>query len=123
MLSTKSSTTNLPTLEALARWARLKKYRIEVTYGVYVYTPVEKAVFWTIFCLLFTAISFATFVYTKRNVILLLKYASVYVNGNGGATSAVSNLFPRSHTALLSDKGIKSLAETMGSATNSQVPL
>ncbi|KAG4218677.1 hypothetical protein PC116_g32842, partial [Phytophthora cactorum] len=42
------------TIEAFARWARLKKYRIEVTYGVYVFTPVEKAVFWTIFCFLFT---------------------------------------------------------------------
>ncbi|KAI1211895.1 uncharacterized protein F4807DRAFT_380374 [Annulohypoxylon truncatum] len=115
--------TKPPTLEAFARWARLKKYRIEVTYGVYVYTPVEKAVFWTIFCLLFTAISFAALVYTKRNVTLLLKYASIYVNRDGGATSAVSNLFPRTHTALsLSEQGIKSLAETMGSATNSQIP-
>ncbi|KAI0886195.1 uncharacterized protein GGS22DRAFT_160216 [Annulohypoxylon maeteangense] len=122
MSSSKPQTKPL-TLEGLVRWARLKKYRIEVTYGVYVYTPVEKAIFWTIFCFLFGVISFAALLYTKRNVSLLLKYAYIYVNGSSGATSAVSNLLPRRHTALsLSGNGIKSLAETMGGATNSQVP-
>ncbi|KAI2468111.1 hypothetical protein F4781DRAFT_432657 [Annulohypoxylon bovei var. microspora] len=110
------------TIEALARWARLKKYRIEVTYGIYVFTPVEKAAFWTIFCFLFTVISFAALVYTRRNVSLLLKLASIYINGDGHATSAVNKLLP-SHAGLsLSGKGIKSLAETMGGAANSQIP-
>ncbi|KAI0827228.1 hypothetical protein F5Y06DRAFT_283805 [Hypoxylon sp. FL0890] len=111
------------TIEALARWAWLKKYRIEVTYGVYVFTPVEKAVFWTIFCFLFTVISFAAVVYTQRNVLLLLRYASVYVNKEGVATNAVSNLIPKTGTALsIPGSGITSLAETMGAAANSQAP-
>ncbi|KAI2637887.1 hypothetical protein GGS26DRAFT_431504 [Hypomontagnella submonticulosa] len=113
---------SLTTLEAWARWARLKKYRIEVTYGVYVFTPMEKFFFWTIFCFLFTVISFAAILYTQRNVFLLIRYASIYVSGDG-VTNAVSNLLPKSNAALsLSHSGITSLAETMGGATNSQVP-
>ncbi|KAI1483345.1 hypothetical protein K445DRAFT_117720 [Daldinia sp. EC12] len=125
------------TIEAFARWARLKKYRIEVTYGVYVFTPVEKAVFWTIFCFLFTTISFAAILYTQRNVLLLLRYASFYVSGAeagaaGSAGSAAINvvsglLFPRSDASLrmaaaAAGSGIKSVAETMSSAANSQIP-
>ena len=29
----------------LGRWLRLKQYQIEVTFGVYMFTPVEKFVF------------------------------------------------------------------------------
>ncbi|KAL7621491.1 hypothetical protein AAE478_008814 [Parahypoxylon ruwenzoriense] len=111
-------------IDALARWARLKKYRIEVTYGVYVFTPMEKVVFWTIFCFLFTVISFAALVYTQRNVLLLIRYASFYVNGAGDTTSVVSSLFPKSDTALSmpGSAGVTSFAETIGGAANSQVP-
>ncbi|KAI1392008.1 uncharacterized protein F4822DRAFT_112850 [Hypoxylon trugodes] len=113
----------LSMIEAFTRWARLKKYRIEVTYGVYVFTPMEKVVFWSIFCFLFSVISFAAILYTQRNVFLLIRYASVYVTREGGASSAVSNLFPKSHGALsVSQAGITSLAETLGAATNSQIP-
>ncbi|KAI1472471.1 uncharacterized protein F4812DRAFT_13852 [Daldinia caldariorum] len=114
------------TIEALARWARLKKYRIEVTYGVYVFTPVEKAIFWTIFCFLFTTISFAAVLYTQRNVLLLLRYASssFYVGGEGHIiNNVVPNLFPRSGVPLgMAGSGITSVAETMSTAANSQIP-
>jgi hypothetical protein len=36
---------NLPALQRLGRWLRLKQYQIEVTFGVYMFTPVEKFVF------------------------------------------------------------------------------
>ncbi|KAI1650915.1 uncharacterized protein F4817DRAFT_367486 [Daldinia loculata] len=111
------------TIEALVRWASLKKYRIEVTYGVYVYTPIEKAVFWTIFCFLFTTISFAAILYTERNVLLLLRYASIYVSGEGGVINVVSNLFPKSNAPFtMAGSGMTSVAETMSTAANSQIP-
>ncbi|KAI0521021.1 hypothetical protein F5B22DRAFT_644265 [Xylaria bambusicola] len=53
-------------LDKFIRYLRLKIYRIEVTYGIYVYTPVEKVVFWTLFCFLFSAISTVTILYTHR---------------------------------------------------------
>ncbi|KAI8961774.1 hypothetical protein F5Y11DRAFT_348103 [Daldinia sp. FL1419] len=113
---------SLSTIKAFARWARLKKYRIEVTYGVYVFTPVEKALFWTIFCFLFTVISFAALLYTQRNVLLLLRYASFYVSGESNAVRVVSNLFPKNDAPLrMAGAGITSVAETMSSAANSQI--
>ncbi|XXH02332.1 hypothetical protein Hte_008705 [Hypoxylon texense] len=118
-------------IEAFARWARLKKYRIEVTYGVYVFSPMEKVFFWSIFFLLFTVISFAALVYTQRNVLLLIKYANVFINGEGGSGSSGSGGAPNVASSLLhkgdaayavARSGVTSLAETMGGAANSQVP-
>ncbi|KAI0101296.1 hypothetical protein F4814DRAFT_453212 [Daldinia grandis] len=110
-------------IEALFRWASLKKYRIEVTYGVYVYTPIEKAVFWIIFCFLFTTISFAAILYTERNVLLLLRHASIYVSSEGGVINVVSNLFPKSNAPfVMAGSGMASVAETMSTAVSSQIP-
>ncbi|KAI2615029.1 hypothetical protein GGR54DRAFT_642763 [Hypoxylon sp. NC1633] len=112
-----------PAIEALARWVHLKKYRIEVTYGVYVFTPVEKAAFWTLFCSLFTVISFAAAIFAQRNVLPLIRFASEYVGGDGSSAGAVPDLFPKGDVALsIAGAGITSLAETIGSAANSQVP-
>ncbi|KAI0172894.1 hypothetical protein GGR52DRAFT_427425 [Hypoxylon sp. FL1284] len=114
----------LATMDAFARWARLKKYRIEVTYGVYVFSPMEKVVFWTLFCFLFTVTSFAAVVYAQRNLLLLIRYAAAVLVNGGSGSGVVSNLMPRSTGAAYSvaRSGVTSLAETMGSAANSQVP-
>ncbi|KAI1077536.1 hypothetical protein F5B20DRAFT_551825 [Whalleya microplaca] len=103
-------------IEALGRWARLKKYRIEITYGVYVFSPMEKVLFWTLFSFFFTVISYAAVVYTQRNVMLLIQYAAVYVGGDDA--SMLSSLFAREG---LSVSGMESAAE-FGGATKSQVP-
>ncbi|KAI1634728.1 hypothetical protein F4809DRAFT_643140 [Biscogniauxia mediterranea] len=58
---------------ALLRWARLKKYRIEVTYGVYVYTPVEKLVFWVLFGVLFVAVGGAALLWVARHAAALAR--------------------------------------------------
>ncbi|KAI1765717.1 hypothetical protein GGR53DRAFT_248798 [Hypoxylon sp. FL1150] len=115
----------LTTIDALARWARLKKYRIEVTYGVYVFSPMEKVFFWSIFFFLFAVISFAAVIYTQRNVLLLIRYASVFVHGHGSSSAPgpVSNFLPKGEAAYsVARSGVTSLAETMGGAANSQVP-
>ncbi|KAI0393787.1 hypothetical protein F5Y17DRAFT_458571 [Xylariaceae sp. FL0594] len=52
-------------IDRAARWLRLRKYQFEVTYGVYVYTPGEKAVFWTLFCLLFGLVAAAFVLYVR----------------------------------------------------------
>lgn len=114
----------LTTIDALARWARLKKYRIEVTYGVYVFSPMEKVFFWSIFCFLFTVISFAAIIYTQRNVLLLIRYAGAFIHGDSSsAAGAASNFIPKGEAAYaVARSGVTSLAETMGGAANSQVP-
>lgn len=36
---------NLPVLQRFGRWLALKQYQIEVTFGVYMFTPTEKFIF------------------------------------------------------------------------------
>lgn len=38
---------NAPAVQRFGKWLRLKQYQIEVTFGVYMFTPVEKSVFCT----------------------------------------------------------------------------
>ncbi|KAI1181217.1 hypothetical protein F4777DRAFT_573289 [Nemania sp. FL0916] len=66
-------------LDVFVRWLRLKKYRIEVTYGVYVYTPYEKIAFWTLFSFFFVVISSALLVYAYRSMAFLLDSAASFV--------------------------------------------
>lgn len=83
------------------RWLRLKKYRIEVTYGVYVYTPMEKVVFWTLFCSLFVLISTAILVYTQRSLTFLLRsIISDLGNGDGLSGSLASGFFVAKNNVL-----------------------
>ncbi|KAI1821415.1 hypothetical protein F4861DRAFT_469185 [Xylaria intraflava] len=63
-------------LDVFVRWLRLKKYRIEVTYGVYVFTPGEKVVFWTLFCCLFVVSWTALVLYTHRSLAYLVRTAA-----------------------------------------------
>lgn len=39
------NTENTPALQRLGKWLRLKQYQIEVTFAVYMFTPVEKFAF------------------------------------------------------------------------------
>jgi len=34
-------------LESLSKWIQLKIYQLEVTYSVYIFTPIEKFIFCT----------------------------------------------------------------------------
>ena len=61
----------VPALAAIRRWARLKKYRAEVTYGVYVFTPGEKVVFWLIFTFLFGLATYYLVLLLVRNIMLV----------------------------------------------------
>ncbi|RYP57577.1 hypothetical protein DL769_009403 [Monosporascus sp. CRB-8-3] len=70
----------MPAIEALGRWARLKKYRIEVTYGVYVFTPGERLAFWMIFCLLFSLITYYATLFLARNLVLIIHSAGSLIN-------------------------------------------
>ncbi|RYO97839.1 hypothetical protein DL765_011050 [Monosporascus sp. GIB2] len=76
----KESGTAMPVMEALGRWARLKKYQIEVTYGVYVFTPGERLAFWTIFCLLFGLVTYYTTLFLLRNLVLVVHSAGSLIS-------------------------------------------
>ncbi|KAI0403911.1 hypothetical protein F4802DRAFT_275708 [Xylaria palmicola] len=80
--------------DAFMRWLRLRKYRIEVTYGVYVYTPMEKLLFWALFWFFFLAVSTALALYTHRTVAFLARAVVAHVVG-----SAASQILAAKHAA------------------------
>ncbi|KAI3326898.1 hypothetical protein HD806DRAFT_531494 [Xylariaceae sp. AK1471] len=79
--------------DTLVRWLRLQKYRIEVTYGVYVFTPMEKAVFWTLVCFFFLLISTTMLLYAHQSMTLLVRAV-----GRGLSSNLASHL-PAKHAA------------------------
>ena len=108
-------------LDKFVRWLRLKIYRIEITYGVYVYTPVEKVVFWTLFCLLFSAISTIGLLYTHRS---LLFCWHTLVNSHLLSGNVVSRVLTAKHAAagLTASVSTEEAVELVsGLAKNSQV--
>ncbi|KAI1183217.1 hypothetical protein F5B17DRAFT_434833 [Nemania serpens] len=121
----KPTPTSTP-LDTFARWLRLKKYRIEVTYGVYVYTPMEKLVFWTLFCSLFFLISTAMLLYTHRSLTFLVRVAASHIdiNRHGLIGSLTSRLPVAKHAATgLTTGGVEKAMNLIGGgeAMNSQV--
>ncbi|KAI1425188.1 hypothetical protein F5Y12DRAFT_388500 [Xylaria sp. FL1777] len=117
-------------LDTFVRWLRLKKYRIEVTYGVYVYTPGEKLVFWTLFCILFTVISTITVHYTHRSIIFFARTLAASIDGHvlDGRHGLMSQFFAAKHPAVVGlttsaqTRGAEEAVELMNSlAKNSQV--
>ncbi|KAI1158041.1 hypothetical protein F5B18DRAFT_657052 [Nemania serpens] len=99
-------------LDTFARWVRLKKYRIEVTYGVYVYTPMEKVAFYTLFCFLFVLISTAILLYTQRSLTFLVRAAAshIEINRHRLIGSLTSRLLVTKHAAT----GLTTSAQTGG---------
>ncbi|KAI2639208.1 hypothetical protein GGS21DRAFT_506437 [Xylaria nigripes] len=118
------STPTSSQLDLFVRWIRLKKYRIEVTYGVYVFTPGEKAVFWTLFCLFFAAIWTALAVYTPRSLALLLRAATYPFSSSSSSSSSTapsccpSDLSSCSARAIGAETAMDMLS---GTAQNSQI--
>ncbi|KAI0534150.1 hypothetical protein GGR58DRAFT_77235 [Xylaria digitata] len=109
------------------RSLRLKKYRIEVTYGVYVFTPTEKVVFWTLFCIFFTFISSAIILYTHRSMVFFVRAAASYIDSRALSGNLMSHLVAAKHAAAglatsAQSRGAEKAVEMMnGIAKNSQV--
>ncbi|RWA06627.1 hypothetical protein EKO27_g8478 [Xylaria grammica] len=110
--------------DIFVRWLRLKKYRIEVTYGVYVFTPMEKVVFWTLFCVLFTFISVTLALYAQRSLTFFVRAAASHIHSRILSGNMVSHLLTAKHaaTGLTTSAQTRGAEELMGGiAKNSQV--
>lgn len=80
--------------EAFGRWARLKKYRFEVTYGVYVFTPGEKIAFWSIFSLLFGLVAYYMTLFVSRNVVVAVHsaWSLIHAANSSGRDAAIAHV-------------------------------
>ncbi|KAI0126376.1 hypothetical protein BJ170DRAFT_683972 [Xylariales sp. AK1849] len=77
-------------LHRLGRWLRLKQYQVEVTFAVYMFTPTEKFVFWSVVFLLFSMTTIAAALYLPQHIAFLIDRAWFYVNGGEGGSVAPS---------------------------------
>ncbi|KAI1099874.1 hypothetical protein F4804DRAFT_66444 [Jackrogersella minutella] len=104
---------NLNPLQRFGRWLRLKQYQIEVTFGVYMFTPTEKFAFWSVVFLLCSLLTIATVLYLPQHVLFILHRAWFYVNG--GDSGVASNLIAGKKGAL--SLATSSTTTTMAAAT------
>ncbi|RYP29160.1 hypothetical protein DL767_006853 [Monosporascus sp. MG133] len=88
---------NLPAPQRLGRWLRLKQYQIEVTFGVYMFTPVEKFVFWSVVFLLFGLFVIACILYLPQHILFIVNRAWFYVSGGDMASSSGSSVVAVNH--------------------------
>lgn len=92
---------NLSAPQRLGRWLSLKQYQIEVTFGVYMFTPTEKFIFWSVVFLLSAMGSIATILYLPQHILFIINRAWFYVSG--GESSGVfgsSNVVAAAKNAL-----------------------
>ncbi|KAH6657364.1 hypothetical protein BKA67DRAFT_532576 [Truncatella angustata] len=77
-------------LQRFGRWLRLKQYQVEVTFAVYMFTPTEKFVFWSVVFLLFSMTTIASALYLPQHISFLIDRAWFYVNGGEASSGAAS---------------------------------
>ncbi|KAK4189596.1 hypothetical protein QBC35DRAFT_492460 [Podospora australis] len=91
-------------LERFSKWIQLKIYQLEVTLAVYMFTPVEKTIFYSILFLLTSLTFIATVLYLPQHVSFIIGRAWFYVHGPDGpefSSSAASEFVKNGARSLL----------------------
>ncbi|KAL1895845.1 hypothetical protein Sste5346_004942 [Sporothrix stenoceras] len=79
-------------LERFSKWIQLKIYQFEVTYSVYMLTPMEKFFVYSLLFLLTSLTSIAIFLYLPHHVAFLINRAWFYAHGDSQFDAAQSIL-------------------------------
>ncbi|KAK5654841.1 hypothetical protein OQA88_6877 [Cercophora sp. LCS_1] len=69
-------------LESFSKWIQLKIYQLEVTYSVYIFTPIEKFIFYSVLFLLISLTFIATVLYLPHHIQFILNRAWFYMHGD-----------------------------------------
>ncbi|KXH39002.1 hypothetical protein CSAL01_03748 [Colletotrichum salicis] len=69
-------------LQSFSKWLHLKQYQIEVTFSVYIFTPLEKFIFYTVLFLLSSLTIIATVLYLPQHIAFLMSRAWFYMHGD-----------------------------------------
>ncbi|KAI7780011.1 hypothetical protein LA080_000120 [Diaporthe eres] len=87
MASSSSSASGSP-YQSLTKWLSLKIYQVEVTFSVYIFTPLEKFIFWSVVFLLFSLTAIATILYLPHHIMFLAGRAWFYIHGDSAVEAA-----------------------------------
>ncbi|KAL0943940.1 uncharacterized protein CTRU02_201827 [Colletotrichum truncatum] len=69
-------------LQSFSKWLHLKQYQLEVTYSVYIFTPLEKFIFYTVLFLLSSLTFIATVLYLPQHIAFIANRAWFYMHGD-----------------------------------------
>ncbi|KAL1877613.1 hypothetical protein VTK73DRAFT_8437 [Phialemonium thermophilum] len=98
--------------DSFSKWLKLKIYQIEVTFSVYIFTPVEKFIFWSVFFLLTSLTMIATILYLPRHLAFIIGRAWFYMNGDSADAADLSKCiaaaFSRTWAAFANNSGANS---------------
>ncbi|KAK0664465.1 hypothetical protein QBC41DRAFT_328722 [Cercophora samala] len=68
-------------VDRLSKWLELKIYQLEVTMSVYMFTPMEKFIFYSILFLLTSLTLIATVLYLPHHIAFIVGRAWFYMHG------------------------------------------
>lgn len=86
--SSSSSSSSVSPFQSLTKWLSLKLYQVEVTFSVYIFTPLEKFIFWSFVFLLFSLTAIATILYLPHHIMFLAGRAWFYIHGDSAVEAA-----------------------------------
>ncbi|KAL2170951.1 hypothetical protein VTG60DRAFT_4213 [Thermothelomyces hinnuleus] len=100
-------------LESFSKWLQLKIYQLEVTMSVYIYTPVEKFIFYSVLFLLLSLTFIATVLYLPQHVQFIINRAWFYMHGDSYESAAAT----AAKGAAVVGQALSSVAGTTAAAT------
>ncbi|KAK3685946.1 hypothetical protein B0T22DRAFT_482864 [Podospora appendiculata] len=105
-------------LGSFTKWLQLKIYQLEVNLGVYIFTPVEKFIFYSVLFLLFSLTFIATVLYLPQHVQFIINRAWFYMNGDAQDVAVVAAA-AKSSVAIqnLAHSALETAAKTVAAAT------
>ncbi|KAL1854786.1 hypothetical protein Daus18300_011382 [Diaporthe australafricana] len=108
-----SSSSSVSPFKSLTKWLSLKIYQVEVTFSVYIFTPLEKFIFWSVVFLLFSLTAIATILYLPHHIMFLAGRAWFYIHGDSAVEAAretARNLAAAAAAATTTPAAAKALA-------------
>ncbi|CAJ2508023.1 Uu.00g092090.m01.CDS01 [Anthostomella pinea] len=114
---------NLPLLQRFGRWLSLKQYQIEVTFGVYMFTPTEKFIFWSVVFLLFSLTTIAVILYLPQHLLFILNRGWFYVSGGDeGSATDIAAVSKDVLSLSLSSEAMTTTPTAVAGAAGSLIP-
>ncbi|KAF3490631.1 uncharacterized protein GIQ15_00148 [Arthroderma uncinatum] len=113
-----SQTTTSPgVFMSFSRWLRLKNYQYEVTFSLYMLTPIEKVVFNTILLLFTSMLVTAAYIYLPDHVLSLYRHINYYWAGQPVADQIASHAANMKLSAAANAVAVSGGNDIMSTAT------
>ncbi|WEW61527.1 hypothetical protein PRK78_007017 [Emydomyces testavorans] len=80
-------------LTSFVRWVRLKNYQYEVTFALYMLTPMEKFIFNSLVLLVISMFLTAAYIYLPNHIVTVCQHAWYYYTGGDPLCESIAHKF------------------------------